>query len=107
MGWRQKTLTGLSLKNHLADCYSFVVKRLSLLAFFFTVVLTMVSSNSAMAAKTFKNCTELNKVYKGGVALPGAINQGGVTKYEPKYSKALYLANKKSDRDNDGIACER
>ena len=62
---------------------------------------------SANAAKTFKNCTELNKVYKGGVALPGAINQGGATKYEPKYSKALYIANKKSDRDNDGIACEK
>jgi hypothetical protein len=32
---------------------------------------------------------------------------GGATKYEPKYNKALYIANKKSDRDNDGIACER
>ena len=58
-------------------------------------------------AKVFKNCTELNKVYPGGVALPGAINSGGITKKEPKYNKALYNANKKSDRDNDGIACER
>jgi hypothetical protein len=62
---------------------------------------------SAFAARTFKNCSELNKVYKGGVALPGAVNMGGATKYEPKYNKALYIANKKSDRDNDGIACER
>jgi hypothetical protein len=69
--------------------------------------LSILNSNSAVAAKTFKNCSELNKVYKGGVALPGAVNQGGATKYEPKYSKSLYLANKKSDRDNDGIACER
>lgn len=69
--------------------------------------LTFQSLAPANAAKAFKNCTELNKVYKGGVALPGAINQGGATKYEPKYSRALYLANKKSDRDNDGIACER
>jgi hypothetical protein len=58
-------------------------------------------------AKTFKNCTELNKVYKGGVALPGATNSGGATRYQPKFNKALYLANKKSDRDNDGIACEK
>jgi hypothetical protein len=55
----------------------------------------------------FKNCTELNKVYPGGVALPGAVNSGGVTKKEPKYDKALYNANKKSDRDKDGIACEK
>ena len=51
------------------------------------------------AAKIFKNCTELNKVYPGGVAQLGAVNSGGVTKKEPKYDKALYLANKKSDRD--------
>ena len=59
------------------------------------------------AAKKFKNCTELNKVYPGGVALPGAVNAGGATKKEPKYDKALYTANKKSDRDGDGIACEK
>ena len=59
------------------------------------------------AAKVFKNCTELNKVYPGGVALPGAINQGGVTKLTPKVDKKLYEANKKSDRDKDGIACEK
>ena len=63
--------------------------------------------SSQAAAKVFKNCTELNKVYPGGVALPGAINAGGATKKEPKYDKALYIANKKSDRDKDGIACEK
>ncbi len=62
---------------------------------------------SQAAAKTFKNCTEFNKVYPGEVALPGAVNSGGVTKKEPKYDKALYLANKKSDRDKDGLACEK
>ncbi len=59
------------------------------------------------SAKTFKNCTELNKTYPGGVALPGAVNQGGMTKLTPKYSKKIYEANKKSDRDKDGIACEK
>jgi Excalibur calcium-binding domain len=59
------------------------------------------------APKVFKNCTELNKVYPGGVAIPGAVNAGGVTKKEPFYDKALYSANKKSDRDKDGIACEK
>ena len=65
------------------------------------------TSSVNAAAKKFKNCTELNKVYPGGVALPGAVNAGGATKKEPKYDKALYTANKKSDRDGDGIACER
>jgi len=56
---------------------------------------------------TYRNCTELNKVYKGGVALPGAKNKGGKTRYKPLFSKALYDANKSKDRDKDGIACEQ
>ncbi len=79
--------------------------------FFFAIItigLVFLSSHSSQAAvKVFKNCTELNSVYPGGVALPGAVNAGGITKKKPKYNKALYLANKKSDRDKDGIACEK
>jgi hypothetical protein len=68
----------------------------------------LLTSNSAQAAaKVFKNCTEPNKVYPGGVALPGAVNAGGMTKLNPKFDKKLYGANKKSDRDKDGIACEK
>ena len=63
--------------------------------------------SSQAAAKVFKNCTELNKTYPGGVARPGAVNKGGATKLTPKYDKKLYEANKKSDRDKDGIACEK
>ena len=71
------------------------------------LILINIFTLNVAEAKTFKNCTELNKVYKGGVALPGATNTGGATRYQPKFNKALYLANKKSDRDNDGIACEK
>jgi Excalibur calcium-binding domain len=79
---------------------------------FLTITLSLglvlgISQSTYAAAKKFKNCTELNKVYPGGVALPGAVNAGGATKKEPKYDKALYTANKKSDRDKDGIACEK
>jgi hypothetical protein len=56
---------------------------------------------------TYRNCTELNKVYKGGVALPGAKNKGGKTRFTPMFNKALYDANKSKDRDKDGIACEQ
>jgi len=70
-----------------------------------------VSSSNVEAAqkiKTYKNCTELNKDYKGGVARSSsAKNKGGKTKYKPYVSQALYDANKKSDRDKDLIACER
>lgn len=64
-------------------------------------------ANTYAVAKVFKNCTELNRIYPGGVALPGAVNAGGATKKLPKYDKALYKANVKSDRDKDGIACEK
>jgi hypothetical protein len=69
--------------------------------------LLVPSFQTQAAAKVFKNCTELNRVYPGGVAMPGAINSGGMTKKSPKYNKMLYLANQKSDRDKDGIACEK
>ena len=62
---------------------------------------------SEAAVKKFKNCTELNKVYPGGVAMPGAVNVGGTTKRDPFFDLKLYKANKSSDRDKDGIACEK
>ncbi|MTH55739.1 hypothetical protein GKZ89_20310 [Bacillus mangrovi] len=66
------------------------------------------TAQAAVKVKTFKNCTELNKVYKGGVARAASVkNKGGKTKYKPFVSKALYDANKKSDRDKDLIACEK
>lgn len=59
-------------------------------------------------AKTFKNCTELNKKYKHGVGKPGAKDKtSGTPVTNFKKDKALYSANKKSDRDKDGIACEK
>lgn len=58
--------------------------------------------------KTYKNCTELNKVHKGGVAKYSKYkNKGGKIKYKPVISKDLYERNVSKDRDKDGIACER
>ena len=81
------------------------MKKIALLTLL-AVTLIIVPINQA-SAKVFKNCTELNKTYPGGVALPGAVNQGGMTKLTPTYNKKIYVANKKSDRDKDGIACEK
>nr|WP_169083500.1 excalibur calcium-binding domain-containing protein [Paenibacillus sp. PL91]MBC9199808.1 excalibur calcium-binding domain-containing protein [Paenibacillus sp. PL91] len=73
----------------------------------FTSNLTGVAEAKAKIV-TYKNCTELNKVYKGGVARSSSVkNKGGKTKFKPFVSKELYDANKKSDRDKDLIACER
>ena len=66
----------------------------------------------AQAAKprVFKNCTELRKVYKHGVGRSGAKDKvKGKSKPVKnfKVDTATYNANKKSDGDSDGIACEQ
>jgi hypothetical protein len=84
------------------------VQNKKIVALVLAVGLTAGLSNSAFAAaKKFKNCTELNKVHPGGVAKPGSVNKGGATKNQPTVNAALYKANIKSDRDKDGIACEK
>jgi uncharacterized membrane protein len=81
------------------------------------LVASAVPANAA-APKTYKNCTELNKVYPHGVGKSGArdktsgkpvtnfrvnntvysYNDGGVKRHFGEYDL---------DRDNDGIACEK
>ncbi|SDS62889.1 excalibur calcium-binding domain-containing protein [Microlunatus soli] len=58
----------------------------------------------------FKNCTAMNKVYKHGVGKKGAKDhtRSGARKVRTfKVDTALYKANRGSDRDHDGIACEK
>jgi hypothetical protein len=83
-----------------------VMRRVLVASICLGLIIAFPSQTNA-AAKKFKNCTELNKVYPGGVAKPGAVNKGGATKNEPTIDAALYKANSKSDRDKDGIACEK
>lgn len=68
------------------------------------------SALSSASATKFKNCTALNKKYPHGVGKPGAVDKvrgstAPVTTFT--VSASLYKANKKSDRDKDGIACEK
>ncbi len=56
--------------------------------------------------KAYKNCTALVKVYPHGVGKPGAHDKGGKVTGFTRDAKT-YALNKKSDRDKDGIACER
>lgn len=82
-----------------------------LLALTIAIGLSFNSMNVEAASPkvvTYKNCTELNKVYKGGVARSASVkNAGGKTKYKSFVSQAIYDAKKKSDRDKDLIACEK
>lgn len=71
------------------------------------IALAFSGALPAEAAK-YKNCTAVNKVYKGGVAkAAGVVNKGGKTKHEPKVDAKLYKTLKSMDRDKDGIACEK
>jgi len=54
------------------------------------------------SAKSFKNCTELRKIYKNGVAKTKAT--AGTSKAH--VSSSIYLANRSKDRDKDGVVCE-
>ncbi len=65
---------------------------------------------AAPTAQVFANCTDLHVVYPHGVGRPGAVDQvGGSTRPVTTFfvSEDLYNANSFSDRDGDGIACEK
>jgi len=61
----------------------------------------------AMAARSFRNCTAMHKVYPHGVGRPYAHDHtSGTPVTNFKRSRPLYRANNNLDRDKDGIACE-
>ena len=59
-------------------------------------------------AQTFKNCTEVRKVYPMGVAksLAAAKKQKNYPVNNPLVSAMIYKTIQKMDRDKDGTACE-
>ena len=69
------------------------------------------TADAATKPRVFANCTQLNKVYPHGVGKVGAHDKGTGKSFRPvttfKRDTALYRANIKSDRDKDGIACEK
>lgn len=75
------------------------------------VVAPGLGADAAPGAKQFQNCTALHRTYPAGVARKGVThNTVGSSKRAlkgaVKFSTPLYLANARSDRDKDGIACE-
>ncbi|MET0931629.1 MAG: excalibur calcium-binding domain-containing protein [Aeromicrobium sp.] len=71
-------------------------------------VVATASSAEAVPAKKYQNCTKLNKVYPHGVGKPGARDKtSGTPVTNFKADKKVYALNTGSDRDKDGIACEK
>ncbi|KQO97561.1 excalibur calcium-binding domain-containing protein [Leifsonia sp. Leaf264] len=71
-----------------------------------------VSAGKKVAPIAYANCTALNAVYPSGVARNGvSVDRvsGRDVAISPSafHSTALYNLNAKSDRDKDGIACEK
>jgi hypothetical protein len=62
------------------------------------------------AAKAYPNCKALNAKYPHGVARKGAKDHvSGSSKPVTTFAvhDAVYTANRKLDRDRDGVACEK
>jgi hypothetical protein len=81
-----------------------------------TTVVVGGASTAQAAPKTYANCTAVHKVYSGGIAKKSVtknkVTSNGKVTYRAlkgtvKKDDALYKANKKMDRDADGIACEK
>ena len=74
------------------------------------LVLTVLLSFTGVAnaeAKTFRNCAELRKTYKYGVAASSkAVNVGPGPIFKPRVLASVYRANIRMDLDKDRIICE-
>lgn len=82
------------------------VKKLAV-AVLISLGLTGLPATEAAEAKTFKSCVELQKVYKSGVSRSKTTgNKGAGPIDSPRVNAAIYNANKKLDKDKDGIVCE-
>jgi len=71
-------------------------------------LLPIMLSAAPVYAQTFKNCTEVRKVYPMGVAksLAAAKKQKNYPVNNPLVSATIYKTIQKMDRDKDGTACE-
>jgi hypothetical protein len=72
------------------------------------VIAAPTAATATPAATRYKNCSKLNAAYPHGVGKPGARDKtSGTPVTSFKRSASLYKANTHSDRDRDGIACEK
>jgi hypothetical protein len=86
-------------------------KRTALLVAATSLGLTLgmtASAEAAIPARDYANCTALNKVYPHGVGRWGAHDKtSGTPVTNFTRNNKVYRLNDESDRDKDGIACEK
>lgn len=71
-------------------------------------LMALPAEAASSAPRKFDNCTAMNKVHPHGVGRPGAVDRTSGTRVTTfRRDLALYNANSGSDRDKDGIACEK
>ena len=77
-------------------------------SFVLLIVIPVLLVASPAHARTFKNCTEVRKVYPMGVAKSSAAakKQKNYPVNNPLVSATIYKTIQKMDRDKDGTACE-
>ena len=68
-----------------------------------------VAADAASRVPVYKNCTAMHAKYKHGVGKKGARDKVSSGKPVTNFyvSTTIYNANKKLDRDHDGVACEK
>lgn len=83
-----------------------MIRKVSALAF--AAIFSFSSANTSVAAPiNFKNCSQLNKAYKFGIASSAkSVNSGAGPIRVPKVSASMYKQYKTLDVDRDGIVCE-
>jgi hypothetical protein len=73
-----------------------------------TAALLLIGAAPSHGAAKFRNCTAMNKLYRHCVGRMGARDKtSGTPVMNFKVSNRVYAANRGSDRDKDGIACEK
>ena len=71
-------------------------------------LVSLPAEAASAAPRKFANCTAMNKAYPHGVGKPRAVDRTSGTRVTNfKRDLALYTVNSGSDRDKDGIACEK
>lgn len=74
------------------------------------VAVSAPAEAATATATAYRNCTALHRKYAHGVGRKGAKDKvRGTTRPVTTFtvSTAVYNANKKLDRDHDGVACEK
>src|SRR4051795_8636772 len=99
-----------SLKAHVPRVDSHDMRNRILAATLAASLLSGVGVASALPSQAYSNCTALHQTYPHGVGSSGASDHvRGSTRPVTNFTRntRVYNQNRFSDRDRDGVACEK